>query len=43
MSVSCDAVMKLSDYVEGLPKVEKERYIEGYDTFENSVRDFKSP
>lgn len=28
MSVSCDAVMKLSDYVEGLPKVEKERYIE---------------
>ena len=28
MSVSCDAVMKLSDYVEGLPKVEKEQYIE---------------
>ena len=28
MSVSCDTVMKLSDYTEGLPKVEKVRYIE---------------
>ena len=26
--MSCNAVMKLSDYAEGLPKVKKERYIE---------------